>query len=229
MFSACQKMNMKNITLKTDDEKTLYTVGHMFGGRLKNLSLTSNEIEIILAGLRDSAQGKKEKVNIKTFQAKVQSFLKTKMSKSAEKNKVIGQKYLEKFLSTEKGLKTKSGLVYKILKEGTGKPPLATDTVTVHYHGTLVDKSVFDSSKDRGKEVTFPLNRVIKGWSEGLQLIGEGGQIKLLIPSSLAYGDQGAPPKIPGGETLTFIVDLLKITKSKQAPVKKELPKTTTK
>jgi FKBP-type peptidyl-prolyl cis-trans isomerase FkpA len=89
--------------------------------------------------------------------------------------------------------------------------------VSVHYHGTLIDGTVFDSSRDRGKKVEFPLNRVIKGWTEGLQLIGEGGKIKLVIPADLAYGDAGAPPKIPGGATLIFEVELFEIIDEESA------------
>ena len=102
--------------------------------------------------------------------------------------------------------------------------PKATDTVKVHYHGTLINGTVFDSSVDRGKPVSFPLNRVIKGWTEGLQNVKTGGKVKLVIPSNLAYGDAGAPPKIPGGATLVFEVELIEIVPpqaSAPAPKKK--------
>jgi FKBP-type peptidyl-prolyl cis-trans isomerase FkpA len=107
--------------------------------------------------------------------------------------------------------KTKSGIGYKVLKPGTGAKPKSTDTVEVHYHGTLIDGKVFDSSVDRKKKISFPLNRVIKCWTEGMQLVGVGGKIRLVCPSDLAYGDQGAPPKIPGGSTLVFDVELFSI------------------
>lgn len=97
------------------------------------------------------------------------------------------------------------------MKDGTGKAPAATDTVEVHYHGTLISGVVFDSSVKRNKKINFPLNRVIKGWTEGLQLIKKGGKIKLIIPSELAYGNAGAPPTIPAGATLIFEVELFKI------------------
>ena len=122
-----------------------------------------------------------------------------------------GELYIERALTQEGVKKTKSGLVYKILKEGNGRRPKATDTVEVHYHGMLINGFVFDSSVDRNKKVSFPLNRVIKGWSEGLQLIKEGGKIKLMIPSELGYGDNGAPPKIPGGATIVFDIELFSI------------------
>jgi len=105
---------------------------------------------------------------------------------------------------------TASGLRYRILRAGKGMPQ-ATDTVKVHYHGWLDGGKVFDSSYDRKKPISFPLNRVIKGWTEGMQLVGEGGMIELEIPSALGYGDRGIPGTIPGGASLHFLVELLKI------------------
>ena len=116
--------------------------------------------------------------------------------------------------------KTASGLVYLVEKEGAGDAPKATDVVKVHYHGTLRTGKVFDSSVDRGEPVKFPLNHVIKGWREGIQLIKKGGKIKLLIPASLGYGKNGAPPTIPGGATLTFDVELIDINPKDEPPKK---------
>lgn len=106
---------------------------------------------------------------------------------------------------------TNSGLKYRVLRKGTGKMPKASDTVEVHYHGWLDNGKVFDSSYQRGETISFPLNRVIKGWTEGMQLVGEGGMIELLIPSDLGYGDRGAGSDIPGGATLHFLVELKKV------------------
>lgn len=110
-------------------------------------------------------------------------------------------------------LTTGSGLKYVIVKEGTGAPPTAEDAVTVHYTGMLTDGTVFDSSITRGEPATFPLGRVIPGWTEGLQLMKEGGKTVFYIPSALAYGDQGIPGVIPGGSDLVFEVELLKVEK----------------
>ena len=107
--------------------------------------------------------------------------------------------------------KTASGLRYRVLRAGQGQMPKETDTVKVNYHGWLDGGKVFDSSYDRKKPISFPLNRVIKGWTEGMQLVGEGGMIELEIPSALGYGDQGIPGTIPGGASLHFLVELLKI------------------
>ncbi len=208
---------------QSDNEKTLYTIGHMFGGRLKNLSLSSEEVEMVIVGIRDSIMAKKPLVPIEEYQGKMSVFFRERMAKASEVEKKSGETYLNDFIQKESAMKTASGLAYKILKPGSEKKPKETDTVKVHYHGTLRDGKVFDSSVENGKEVSFPLNRVIKGWIEGLQLIGEGGSIKLVIPSDLAYGDHGAPPKIPGGATLTFKVDLIKVVDAPEAP-KKEIP-----
>ena len=111
----------------------------------------------------------------------------------------------KKFTATESGLK------YRILRKGTGGKPAATDKVKVNYHGWLNDGKVFDSSYKRGEPISFPLNRVIKGWTEGMQLVGEGGMIELEIPANLAYGDQGAGDAVPPKATLHFLVELLKV------------------
>jgi len=107
--------------------------------------------------------------------------------------------------------KTPSGLAYRILRKSEGKKPTADDTVEVHYTGKLEDGTVFDSSHSRGETATFPLKGVIKGWTEGLQLVGEGGMIELQIPYQLAYGEVGSPPKIPPKATLNFVVELIKV------------------
>ena len=210
-------------TPSSDDEKVFYTVGNMFGSRLANLSLSEGEINSLVQGVTDAAKGEKAKVDVAKFQPQVQKVFRERMQKNSENVKKVGTEFLEKFVK-DGGKKTASGLAYKIIKEGTGNTPKAEDNVEVHYHGTLIDGTVFDSSKDRGTKVTFPLNRVIKGWTEGLQLIKEGGSIKLVIPAALAYGDAGAPPKIPGGATLVFDVELFEI-KKKDAPAKAPAPK----
>ncbi|MEK6623695.1 MAG: FKBP-type peptidyl-prolyl cis-trans isomerase [Bdellovibrionota bacterium] len=208
--AACKQQggSKSSVELKTDEDKTFYAVGALFGGRLKPLQLTDAELESLVFGIRDSAKGVESKVDLVAFQPKIQELFQSRMGKQSEEIKKKGQEYLENFVKNEGAKKTESGLAYKIITEGTGKNPKAEDMVEVHYHGTLMDGTVFDSSVERGKRVSFPLNRVIKGWTEGLQLIKEGGKVKLVIPSDLAYGDHGAPPKIPGGSTLIFEVEL---------------------
>jgi len=215
----------KAYDLKTEEDKTFYAVGAMFGTRLKPLSLTEAELDALTYGLRESAKGVESKVDMVAYQGKIQELFQGRMAKQAETEKKVGIDFLENFVKKEGAQKTASGLAYKIIKPGSSKKPSATDTVEVHYHGTLIDGTVFDSSVERGKRVSFPLNRVIKGWTEGLQLIGEGGKIKLVIPSELAYGEHGAPPKIAGGATLVFEVELFSVKPPEAdpaAPAKKK-------
>ena len=121
------------------------------------------------------------------------------------------QAYLDKAAAETGAQKTASGLIYRELKPGTGASPKATDTVKVHYRGTLTDGKEFDSSYG-GQPIEFPLNRVIRAWTEGVQLMKVGGKAQLVCPANLAYGERGAPPDIPGGATLVFEVELLGIS-----------------
>lgn len=202
---------------KTEEEKTFYAIGTMFGSRLTQLNMTDAEIDSLTAGLRDAAKGDKQKVDPMAYQQKIQDMFKARMEKQAGEIKKKGIEFLNNFVSKEGATKTASGLAYKVIKEGTGPSPKETDVVKVHYHGTLIDGTVFDSSVERKQEVSFPLNRVIRGWTEGLQTMKVGGKTKFVIPSELAYGDAGAPPKIAGGATLIFEVELLGIEKGQEA------------
>ena len=130
-------------------------------------------------------------------------------------NLTIGREFLEENAKNDSVKVTESGLQYMVLKEGNGAKPGPTDTVTVHYTGTLIDGKVFDSSVERGEPATFPLNRVIPGWTEGLQLMSEGSKYRLFIPSELAYGEKGAGDDILPNSTLIFDVELIKVTKQK--------------
>jgi FKBP-type peptidyl-prolyl cis-trans isomerase FkpA len=201
-----------NIKLKSEEDKTFYAMGFMLGSNLARLELKDEEIAALYKGLVTSAKGQKAEIELQSYQPKIQEMFKKRMEKIAVKQQEGGKTFITDFLKNNKDAKkTKSGLVYQIMKAGSKKKPTETDTVEVHYHGTLTSGEVFDSSVDRGKTISFPLNRVIKGWTEGVQLIGEGGKIKLVIPPELAYGEAGAPPKIPGGATLVFEVELFKI------------------
>ena len=129
-------------------------------------------------------------------------------------NKTLGREFLEQNAKNDSVVQTKSGLQYIVIKEGTGAKPGPTDEVTVHYTGRLIDGTVFDSSVERGEPATFALNKVIPGWTEGLQLMSEGSKYKLFIPSELAYGSKGAGDQILPNSTLIFDVELIKVKKN---------------
>lgn len=214
---ACNSNDPSSIKIESEDDKTFYAMGHMLGSNLQRLNLSDKELGSLYKGLAASAKNQKAEVDMATYQQKIQGLFKERMDKAAVKEKESGKAFLDKF-SKEDGVKTTaSGLAYKTIKEGTGATPGPEDTVEVHYHGTLADGTVFDSSVERGQTISFPLNRVIKGWTEGLQLMKVGGKTKFVIPADLAYGDTGAPPKIPGGATLVFEVELFKVSKGEAA------------
>lgn len=219
LFLAGCKQDGGKVELKNDDQKTLYALGRLIGQRtIPAIKFTEEEARALGAGLADQAAGKPEVVSLEEYAPKVQELIKNRLDKENEVTKKAGSDYIEKFLKEEGAQKTESGLAYKILTPGDeSAKPGPTDEVEVHYHGTLIDGTVFDSSVERGKTIKFPLNRVIPGWTEGLQLIGKGGKIKLVIPAELGYGDKGAPPKIPGGSTLIFEVELFNIEKAPEA------------
>lgn len=217
----------QSVEPKTEEDKTFYSVGSMFGSRLTQLDMTDAELNQLAQGLKDAAKGEKQKVDPMAYQQQIQDLFKNRMEKQALTVKKEGETFLENFVKNEGATKTASGLAYKVITEGTGATPTETDVVKVHYHGTLINGEVFDSSVERGQDVSFPLNRVIRGWTEGLQLMKVGGKTKFVIPSELAYGDAGAPPKISGGATLIFEVELLGIEKAEApkaapAPAKKK-------
>ena len=217
VLTACNSNDPKKIDLKSEDDKTFYAMGYMLGGNLQRLSLTDAELAALYKGISVAAKNEKSEVDMAKYQNRIQEVFKARMDKVASKEKEAGQAFIEKFVKDEGATKTESGLAYKVIKEGTGATPGAEDVVEVHYHGTLTDGTVFDSSVERGKTISFPLNRVIKGWTEGLQTMKEGGKTKFVIPADLAYGEAGAPPKIPGGATLVFEVELFTVTKAADA------------
>jgi FKBP-type peptidyl-prolyl cis-trans isomerase FkpA len=225
LLTGCNKGGAAKADLSTDDQKVFYTIGFSMAERMKNLNLNDKELAALTAGLHDAAKGDAAKLKLEEYRPKVRALFEGRMKAVAQNEKKSGMDFLAKFAKTAGVQKTKSGLAYQITKEGTGAFPKPTDVVEVHYHGTLTNGEVFDSSKNRGKTVTFPLNQVIKGWTEGMQKVKEGGSVKLVIPSELAYGDNGAPPKIPGGATLVFDVELVKIVKDADKKMKKPAAK----
>jgi FKBP-type peptidyl-prolyl cis-trans isomerase FkpA len=150
---------------------------------------------------------------LSTYGPKLNEILQERSAGLVDRVKKDGEDYIRNFLDCNDDAKqTESGLVYCSMKEGTGASPSASSTVEVHYHGTLTDGTVFDSSVERGQTISFPLGGVIKGWQEGLKLMKEGGKATLVIPSDLAYGDSGSGDVIPPGATLKFEVELFKVS-----------------
>ena len=196
--------------LTTDDEKTVYSLGLSIYRSLAQFDLSPAEMELIERALRDSANGKPA-VDINTWGPKIQALANARTTRVATREKAASAAYLAKAAAEPGAVKTESGLIYRELTPGTGDSPKATDTVKVHYRGTLVNGAEFDSSYKRNQPAQFPLNGVIKCWTEGVQKMKVGGKSMLACPSDLAYGDQGRPPAIPGGATLIFEVELLEI------------------
>jgi FKBP-type peptidyl-prolyl cis-trans isomerase FkpA len=198
-------------TLATEEDKTLYALGLALGMNITDFSLSPRELEIVKRGLNDAASGATQEVDIKVYGPKVRDFA---MAKSREKGAAEAAKaavFVEQAMKEAGAVKTPSGMVYIEQTKGTGASPKATDTVKVHYKGTLVDGKVFDSSYDRGQPAQFPLNGVIPCWTEGVQKMAVGGKAKLICPPAIAYGDRGSPPVIPPGATLVFEVELLEV------------------
>jgi FKBP-type peptidyl-prolyl cis-trans isomerase FkpA/FKBP-type peptidyl-prolyl cis-trans isomerase FklB len=199
--------------LKTEEQKTLYALGLALSQNLALFNLTPAELEFIKAGLADGALKKTPKVEMQTYGSKIQELYNSRATAAATAEKKAGQAYADK-VATEKGAtKTSSGIIITTIKPGTGPSPAPTDKVKVHYHGTLTDGTVFDSSVQRGEPVTFPLNGVIKCWTEGVPTMKVGGKSRLVCPADVAYGDRGAPPRIRPGATLVFEIELLEIVK----------------
>lgn len=199
-----------------DDQKTLYALGLALSQSIGTFSLTEAELDMVKNGMTDGVLKRSPKVDLQTFGPKIQQLQQARLALVAEGEKKAGAAFTAK-AATEKGSnKTESGIVITPIKPGTGATPKATDTVKVHYHGTLTDGTVFDSSIKRGEPATFPLDKVIKCWTEGVQQIKVGGKSRLICPSNLAYGDASPPGSpIKPGSTLIFEVELLEIVPAK--------------
>jgi FKBP-type peptidyl-prolyl cis-trans isomerase len=189
--------------LETDEQKTLYALGVALGQNIRDFGLTPAELELVAAGVTDAALGNELKVDMTAFAPRVRAL-------ASEREKKASADYVYEMSQSPGAQRSASGMVFIPIVAGTGPSPKATDTVNVHYHGTLRDGTVFDSSVERGEPISFPLNGVIPCWTEGLQKMRVGGKAKLVCPSDTAYGDAGQGP-IPGGAALTFEVELLGI------------------
>jgi FKBP-type peptidyl-prolyl cis-trans isomerase FkpA len=201
----------------TEDQKTLYALGVVLGQQANaSFNLNPAELEFIKKGMSDVISGGKPAVELETYGPKIQQLAQTRRAALNEKNLAAGKEVLEKAAKEAGAVKTESGLVYLSLKEGSGASPAPTDVVKVNYKGTLPDGKEFDSSYKRGEPAEFPLNGVIKCWTEGVQKMKVGGKAKLTCPAAIAYGENGMGP-IPGNATLSFEVELLSVAKAPAA------------
>lgn len=215
--------------LKTDAEKTSYALGLTIGKQVANM-LKGSQTEVIAKyfaiAIQDILEGNKPALDdaeaksvMDTLNKVTKERQQQQMAAQAGQNQVAGKAYLDTNAKKEGVKITASGLQYKVLQAGSGDKPKATDTVKVNYRGTLIDGTEFDSSFKRGQPAQFPLNRVIPGWTEGLQLMSPGSKYQFVIPSDIGYGERGSPPTIPPAATLIFEVELLEVTPATDQPV----------
>lgn len=199
--------------LKSTKDKISYIIGRDMAANLQKQGI-SIEAEPFMQGLKEAIVGKPSSLSQAEVQQAMMAFqeeMSQNQNVGGSENKKEGEEFLAQNKNKE-GVKTlPSGLQYQVLKEGSGKSPSKTDKVTTHYHGTLINGTVFDSSYDRGQPATFPVNGVIAGWTEALQLMKEGSKWRLFIPSNLAYGPRGAGGVIGPDTTLVFDVELLSV------------------
>ena len=225
LFSGCKdgmKFGSKEFEPESDVDSVSYAIGMDIGDNFKTQESEVNT-EALAAGLADYlaenslfSDEEKNQIIMKFQQDMKMKQMEASMGK-AEENKKAGAAFLAENKKKEGVIETETGLQYKVVTEGSGPMPASTDVVTVHYRGKLLDGTVFDASYDRGEPIEFPLDRVIPGWTEGLQLMNVGSKYEFYISSELAYGDQGAGETIPAGATLIFEVELLSF-KPAEAP-----------
>jgi FKBP-type peptidyl-prolyl cis-trans isomerase FklB len=216
MLFAANCFGADALELKDQQDKESYSLGYQFGQSLKKQGLAVN-LDVYTAGIRDALSGAKpllsqEEVNktVSDIQTRVMTARQKELQEMADKNFSEGKAFLEANRKKE-GVKTlPSGLQYKVLAEGKGKTPKATDEVTVNYRGTFIDGTEFDNSYSRGKPFTVKVNAVIRGWTEALQMMKEGSKWQLFMPPDLAYGERGMS-RIPPNSTLIFEVELISI------------------
>lgn len=217
LFACNEEKKLTKDDLKTDTDKLSYSIGLDMGRNFKKQGTEINA-KALAQGVKDFIDGNEAclteeeiKTTFENFRKKMTEKKGAEAAQAGEKNKKEGEAFLAK-KKTEEGVKsTKSGVLYKIIKEGTGKQPTLKSKVRVHYKGTLINGTEFDSSYKRNEPVEFQLGQVIKGWQEGVQLMKEGSKYELYIPSDLAYGKNGAGKDIGPDSTLIFEVELLKI------------------
>lgn len=213
VFKGKSKKETTEMSAETKVDSLSYSLGMSIAANLKQQGLDTVNTDALAEGFKAQFEGDSTKYSVEQANQTITEYFTTMKEKQAKEAAADGEKFLEENGKREGVIVTASGLQYEVLKEGTGVQPDATDKVTVHYKGTLIDGTVFDSSYDRGQPASFGLNQVIRGWTEGLQLMKEGAKYKLYIPYQLGYGERGAGGSIPGYSTLVFEVELIKVDK----------------
>ncbi len=200
-----------SVELKSDKQKYSYAYGFNIANLLQASGVNEVDTAAFVAGLNDVLQGKDLQMDIAEMKQALEKQRDEIVTKASQEAMKKGQAFLDKNKSVEGVKVLENGMQYIVLKAGEGDQPKATDKVEVHYHGTLIDGTVFDSSVDRGTPVSFPLGNVIPGFREAITRMKTGGKWRVFIPSDMAYGESGAPPKIGPNETLIFEIELLAI------------------
>lgn len=225
-----EQVQAEAVSFKNEDDKAAYAIGVSFANYLSTslekpseIGITLNK-DLVLQGIEDVFAGKpsldeeQTRSVLESLDKRVADTMQKKATEKAAEAKKLGDDFRANFEKEEGVKKTDTGLLYQVMKGTKGEHPKDTDTVQVHYKGTLIDGTQFDSSYDRGEPATFPLNRVIPGWTEGVQLMSVGSKYKFVIPPELAYGEQDTPT-IPANSTLVFEVELLKIDNEEEKAV----------
>ena len=209
---ACKTETPKEVKLENELDSVSYSLGVNIGENIKN-QFEDISLDNFKAGMKEVLDNEKDpKISGEQATAIIQGYFTKKQGQESESMIEEGRKFLETNASKEGVIVLESGLQYEVLAEGDGiNMPKLEDNVTTHYHGTLMDGTVFDSSVDRGEPASFPVNGVIKGWTEALQLMSVGSKWKLYVPYDLAYGERGAGPQIGPYSTLVFEVELISI------------------
>ena len=202
-----------NTSLPDADARTLYTLGQLISRTLESFALAPDELKYVGMGLEDGVLQREPKVDLAAEAPRLHELQSARRAATAAAEKDRALEHVANVSANPESIRHANGLIVEPLKSGAGDMPSSTDHVSVHYVGRLVDGTVFDSSLARGEPATFPLDRVIPGWTEGLQLMPKGSIFKLYLPSNLAYGERGAGEKIPPHAVLIFEVELLDIKK----------------
>jgi FKBP-type peptidyl-prolyl cis-trans isomerase len=200
-----------SVTPRTSDDKIMYALGLSLAERVQEFELSPEELALVQAGLQDGVAGGDTQVSLAQWAPRVEKKLQLRREQIALRQRQEAAGYLSAAAAEAGAVKRASGLIFRELRAGTGPRPAASDRVKVHYQGTRIDGSVFDSSIERGRPSTFGLDGVIRCWTEALQMMQAGAKAKLVCPAAIAYGRKGLPGRIKPGATLTFDVELLEI------------------